>query len=113
VSSGDVGWHRLSKEASLDRLASRAAGLSQEESAKRRLEHGLNVLDEAPPRSHLALFVAQFADYMILVLLGAALIAGLIGDVADTLVIVAIVVLNAAPSVQWPLSRPWLLPSRR
>lgn len=55
----------------------------------------MNVLVEAPPRSRLALFTAQFADYMILVLLGAAVIAGAVGDLADALVIAAIVVLNA------------------
>jgi P-type Ca2+ transporter type 2C len=93
--AGDVDWHRLSNEASLERLASRVGGLSLAENAQRRHEHGLNVLEEAPPRSRLALFAAQFADYMILVLLGAALLAGAIGDIADTLVIVAIVVLNA------------------
>jgi Ca2+-transporting ATPase len=91
----DVRWYRLSTEATLDRLASRASGLSIEESARRRAEHGPNVLEEAPPRSNLALFFSQFADYMILVLLGAALIAGIVGDFADTLVILAIVVLNA------------------
>jgi Ca2+-transporting ATPase len=96
VSSSEVRWHRLSREASLERLASRSAGLSHEESAQRRAEHGLNVLVEAPPRSRLALFAAQFADYMIVVLLGAAVIAGLVGDLADALVIAAIVVLNAA-----------------
>jgi Ca2+-transporting ATPase len=95
VTSSEVRWHRLSREASLERLASRTAGLSHEESAQRRAEHGPNVLVEAPPRSRWALFAAQFADYMILVLLGAALIAGLVGDIADALVIAAIVVLNA------------------
>jgi Ca2+-transporting ATPase len=53
------------------------------------------VLVEAPARSRWALFAAQFADYMILVLLGAAVIAGVVGDLADALVIAAIVVLNA------------------
>lgn len=95
MSSNDVRWYRLSTEASLERLDSRAGGLSHEESAQRRREHGLNVLEEAPPRSRIALFVAQFADYMILVLLGAAVIAGLVGDLADSLVIIAIVALNA------------------
>jgi Ca2+-transporting ATPase len=95
VDSGEVRWHRLSKEASLERLESRAAGLSHEESAERRHEHGLNVLEEKPSRSRVALLVAQFADYMILVLLGAALIAGFVGDLSDAIVIVAIVVLNA------------------
>jgi Ca2+-transporting ATPase len=91
----DVRWYRLSKEASLERLASHAGGLTKEESARRRAEHGPNVLVEAVPRSRVALFLSQFTDYMILVLLGAALIAGIVGDLADTLVILAIVVLNA------------------
>jgi Ca2+-transporting ATPase len=95
VDAADVHWHRLSTAASLERLATRATGLSDEESAQRRRTYGLNVLHEAPPRSPWAMFAAQFADYMILVLLGAAVLAGVIGDLADTLVIVAIVVLNA------------------
>jgi Ca2+-transporting ATPase len=95
VESGNVDWHRLSTEASLERLKSRTAGLSQEESARRRNEYGFNVLEEAPPRSPWVMLLAQLTDYMILVLLGAAIVAGVIGDFADTLVIVAIVMLNA------------------
>ena len=80
----------------LEHLGTSVAGLSHQEVLRRRAEHGLNVLDEAPPRSLLALFVAQFADFMILILLAAAVVSGLIGDLSDTLVIVAIVLLNAA-----------------
>ena len=80
----------------LEHLGTSSAGLSPDEVLRRRAEHGLNVLDEAPPRSMLALFLAQFADFMILVLLAAAVVSGLIGDLTDTLVIVAIVLLNAA-----------------
>ncbi len=79
----------------LEHLGTSPAGLSPEEVLRRRAEHGLNVLDEAPPRSVLVLFLAQFADFMILVLLAAAVVSGLIGDLTDTLVIVAIVLLNA------------------
>jgi Ca2+-transporting ATPase len=86
---------RLSAEASLERLRSTAAGLSHDESARRRAEHGFNVLEEAPPRSPWVILLAQFADFMILILLGAAVIAGAIGDLTDTLVIVVIVALNA------------------
>jgi Ca2+-transporting ATPase len=96
VSDSGVDWHRLSGDAALARLESRAAGLSREESASRRVVHGFNLLDEAPPASPWVLLFAQFADYMILVLIAAAAIAGLIGDLIDALVIVAIVVLNAA-----------------
>jgi P-type Ca2+ transporter type 2C len=80
----------------LEHLGTSSAGLSPDEVLRRRAEHGLNVLEEAPPRSMLALFLAQFADFMILVLLAAAVVSGLIGDLTDTLVIVAIVLLNAA-----------------
>jgi Ca2+-transporting ATPase len=88
-------WHRLTAEASLERLESNARGLSREESRKRRDAYGRNVLEEAPPRSPAAILLAQFADFMILVLLAAAIVAGVIGEIADTIVIVVIVVLNA------------------
>ena len=41
------------------------------------------------------MFVAQFADFTILVLIGAAVVSGVAGDMIDTLVIAAIIVLNA------------------
>ena len=41
------------------------------------------------------MLAAQFADVMVLILIGAAIVSGLIGDLTDTLIIVAIVVLNA------------------
>ncbi|HEY9181672.1 MAG TPA: HAD-IC family P-type ATPase, partial [Gammaproteobacteria bacterium] len=95
MGTSDVDWHRLSAAESLHRLKSRPAGLSPEESANRRAEYGFNVIDEAPPRSPYLMFAAQFADYMILVLVGAAIASGIVGDIADALVIVAIIVLNA------------------
>jgi P-type Ca2+ transporter type 2C len=41
------------------------------------------------------MFAAQFADFMVLILIGAAVVSGLIGDLTDTVVIAAIIVLNA------------------
>lgn len=80
----------------LDDLKVTTSGLSAAEVLQRRAEHGLNILVAAKPRSLLSLFLAQFADFMILVLIGAAVISGVIGDLTDTVVIIAIVVLNAA-----------------
>ena len=90
-----VDWHRLSAEASLERLQSSPSGLPREESRRRRDTFGANALESAPEISPWALFFRQFADLMILILLGAAIVAGVIGDIADTVVIAAIVVLNA------------------
>ncbi len=91
-----VDGHRLSPGASLERLQSSPSGLSRDESRRRRGTFGANALDTAPASSPWALFLRQFADLMILILLGAAIVAGVVGDIADTIVIAAIVVLNAA-----------------
>ena len=70
-------------------------GLSGEEVSQRRARHGPNSIREARPKSLWRIFAAQFADFMILVLLAAAVIAGFLGEPADTVAIMAIVVLNA------------------
>lgn len=88
-------WHRHSVGDTYSRLGTRSEGLTNSEVASRRAEHGPNILDEAPPRSRLALFAAQVADFMVLTLIGAAIVSGFIGDLADAIVIVAIIVLNA------------------
>jgi Ca2+-transporting ATPase len=90
-----VNWHQLSVEETFRRLSSDRNGLTAKEAAERQQRYGPNVLEEAPPRSPLAVFGAQFADFMILVLIAAAVVSGLIGELTDTIVIVAIIVLNA------------------
>ena len=90
-----VEWYRLSTEASLSALGSTRAGLTHEESGRRRAAYGANALDEAPVQPPWALFFGQFADFMIVILLGAAVVAGVIGNLADTVVIAVIVVMNA------------------
>jgi len=73
-----------------------ADGLAADEVATRLARDGHNRLPEAAPRALWQRVLDQFRDFMILVLLGAAVLSGLIGDLADTLVILIIVVLNAA-----------------
>ena len=58
-------------------------------------EHGLNELLEKKKKPAWLLFLKQFNDFMILLLIVAAIISGLIGDVGDTVVILVIVLLNA------------------
>lgn len=90
-----VTWYHRSPAEALDLLASSPAGLSNDEARRRLEQHGANAISEAPPRSRLALLAAQFVEVPILVLLGAALVSGLIGHWGDTAVIAAILVLNA------------------
>lgn len=70
-------------------------GLNHKEAEKRLINHGLNVTRERRPRSPLLMFFGQFADFMIIVLIMAAIVAGFIGDLTDTIAIVVIVILNA------------------
>ena len=71
-------------------------GLAADEVGARRQRHGANRLPEAPPRPVWRRVLDQFRDFMILVLLAAAVVSGLIGDAGDTVVILVIVLLNAA-----------------
>ncbi len=89
-------WHTLAPDEVLHALATdRACGLSEEEARNRLDAHGKNRLPEKPPRSPWWLFLDQFKSLLILVLLGAAGLAALIGDVKDAVVILVVVVINA------------------
>ena len=70
-------------------------GLTSREAAERLNIHGWNRLTEKPPRSAWLMFFDQFKSYLILVLIFAAVLAGLIGDITDALVILFVIVLNA------------------
>ncbi|AWB45172.1 calcium-translocating P-type ATPase, SERCA-type [Paenibacillus sp. CAA11] len=88
-------WHRWSAEELLGHFqVNPEQGLSGEEAVKRREEYGLNELAEAKQVSPLLLFLNQFKDFMMLVLMGATLISGLLGEYLDAITIVAIIVLN-------------------
>ncbi len=89
-------WHEMSVEDTARKLKTHTqSGLSATEAKDRMQQHGPIVLQEKPKQSLLRMVVDQFSDFMILVLIGAAIISGMIGDVKDTIAIVVIVFLNA------------------
>lgn len=88
-------WHQKETKDILDDLQSSPKGLSSEEAQKRLLEYGPNELKEKEKRTLFMMFLDQFKDFMILILIGAAIISGIIGEPADTIAIIVIVVLNA------------------
>ncbi|MBI5607243.1 MAG: cation-translocating P-type ATPase [Deltaproteobacteria bacterium] len=88
-------WHQKEINTVIEDFNSSLQGLSSEE-AQRRLEHyGLNELKEKKKKTRIMMFFDQFKDFMILVLIAAAIISGIIGEPSDTLAIVVIVILNA------------------
>ena len=70
-------------------------GLADAEVTRRRATHGTNTLPTSSGESWIKILAAQFTELMVVVLLVAALISLLLGDVKDVIVILAIVVLNA------------------
>ncbi|MCC7201153.1 MAG: cation-translocating P-type ATPase [Nitrospirae bacterium] len=90
-----MNYHQKKSEDVLSALATSANGLSNSEAAKRLLEYGPNEIKEAARRTPLGMFLDQFRDFMIIILIVAAIISGLLGEVADTIAIVVIVILNA------------------
>src|SRR5512133_234924 len=72
-----------------------AHGLHEDEASRRAQQHGPNEIQGRPGRGLWAQFIDQFKDFMVLVLIAAAVISGVIGDLVDTLAILVIVLLNA------------------
>ncbi len=93
-------WHVLPAEEALARLAvDSESGLTSDEVAQRLARYGANSLPEEPGRSIGRMVLDQVADPMIALLVVAAIISGVIGEPADTIVIAVIVLLNAVIGV--------------
>jgi Ca2+-transporting ATPase len=88
-------YYSKSKEDVIQNLHASPDGLNSQEAAARLDQHGRNELQEKPGRSPVAMFLDQFKDFMILVLLAAAVVAGFTGELSDTIAIAVIVILNA------------------
>lgn len=70
-------------------------GLSTREAEKRNKEYGLNELQHNKKISPIIIFLSQFNDFMVWVLLGATVVSGIMGDTADAVTIIIIVIVNA------------------
>lgn len=88
-------WHKKEVDDVIKDLGSSLQGISSEEAQKRLGEYGLNELVEKKKKTPFMMFLDQFSDFMILVLIGAAVISGFIGEISDTIAIIVIVLLNA------------------
>ena len=99
-------WQTMRKDEVLKKLdTNEKLGLSEEEVLKRRKEYGNNVLQEKKKESIFVKFFKQFNDFMIIILIIASIISALVSkmqgenDYFDSIIIIAIVVLNAIMGV--------------
>ncbi len=90
-----MNWHLIDAEEVIKQTDSHPDGLSASQAEDRLKEHGPNELQEKKKKPLWLLFLLQFKDVMILILIAAAIISGLIGGIKDTIVIMIIVMLNA------------------
>jgi Ca2+-transporting ATPase len=70
-------------------------GLSEDEAAKRQKKFGLNVLEEKKRISPFAILIQQYNDFIIWVLIGATIISFIMGEKADAITILIIVIMNS------------------
>jgi Mg2+-importing ATPase len=93
-SSIDGPFWQLRVEDAFDRLGSRPTGLSAVEAEERRARFGPNRIEGAGRAGSLGLLVRQFESPIILILVIATVLAGVLGDVTDTIIILAIIALS-------------------
>ncbi len=88
-------WHQKKADRVLEELDSSLNGITSEAALSRLETYGPNTLQEKEKKTLLKMFLDQFMDFMILVLIAAAVISGFIGEASDTIAIIVIVLLNA------------------
>lgn len=90
-----MNWHLLSQQELLEILGTKPGGLKQVDAEEKLITHGENELSREKKIPSWVKFLNQFKDFMIIVLMIAAVISGIMGDITDTLIILLIVVINA------------------
>jgi Ca2+-transporting ATPase len=74
-------------------------GLPADEVDKRLKKFGENELKEKAKQSLISKIINQFKDFLVLILIGASIVSGIVGEISDAIVIVAIVIVNAVLGV--------------
>lgn len=88
-------FHRKSSEEVMNHLGVTDQGLSDADVQKKREQYGFNELEEGKRKSTLEVFLEQFKDFLVIILLVAAVISAFLGEIESTIVIMIVVMLNA------------------
>lgn len=91
-----MNWHLLSIHEIAELLNSTPSGIDNTTASERLSEYGKNEIEDKKKRTILQMVLHQLIDFMILVLIVVAIISGILGDLTDTLIILAIIIINAA-----------------
>ncbi|MDD6066107.1 MAG: cation-translocating P-type ATPase [Firmicutes bacterium] len=88
-------WYQQTQQEVLRNLQVSEEGHTSEEAARLLEEKGENVLQEGRKKTVLQVFLSQFCDLLVIILIAAALISVFTGDVESTVVILTVLVMNA------------------
>lgn len=87
--------YQMERDELYEKLQAKADGLTGEEATKRLRENGENVLQEEQTKGVMQVFLEQFCDFLVIILIIAAIISMLSGNVESTVVIFVVLLLNA------------------
>ena len=90
-----MNWYQLTKEQVLEKLGVTKDGLSLKNAEEILQKNGENVLQEGKRKTALQVFLSQFADLLVIILIIAAIISMFSGNIESTIVIFAVITLNA------------------
>ena len=88
-------WYNLTITETLSKLNTTPKGLSNKEADKRLERYGPNAIKKKKKKPAWLILAGQFTDFMVLVLIGATVISAFLGEIADAVTILAIVIINA------------------
>lgn len=87
--------YQIPYENVLKSFNSSITGLSNEDIAKQRETYGSNQIEETKSESPIKVFISQFKDFLVIILMVAAVVSAMMGKWESTLVIIAVLILNA------------------
>lgn len=90
-----MNWYQMSKQQVLEKLGVTKDGLSSQKAVELLQQNGENVLQEGKRKTALQVFFSQFADLLVIILIIAAIISMFSGNIESTIVIFAVIILNA------------------
>lgn len=88
-------YYRQTIEEVMQTLDVKAEGLSSESINERRQQYGFNELAEAKQKSTLQVFLEQFKDFLVIILIAAAVTSAILGKLESSIVIMIVISINA------------------
>ena len=88
-------WYKKSIEEVLSELNTSGQGLNESQVSEHQLKYGLNELESEKKESLFSIFLSQYKDLLVIVLIVAGMISGFTGEMASALVIFVVITMNA------------------